>query len=469
MMYFKEYAENFGEQQPDCPEIHLPSCLTKIAVFKDYKLQCDVSQQPSISLSSFYEMWRKEFSHVKLRKHQKLSKCTECTLFKEALLTKLTKEQKEELLMKRKAHFALQLLARQKYYKHRAKARSSPQHYLSLIIDNMDQAKTTLPRFSLNSKTDSAYAGVHHHVTGALCHGFGLDFGFTWTDRFHPDSNVTLNCLLKVLHHVKEINDNALPPVLYLQADNCGKDNKNHFVLMFLAALVKAEVFKKIKLSFLMVGHTHEDVDQLFSRVSTKLCQENAPTLPELHARIREASTPSPIVSHLNSIFNFKEKLINLNRCDGIKAPHIFKFVKDGPIVKMSIKDWPLEYEQYRTVNLENIPTLQEICTSLNPVRKNPKIDSVTAAMVRDLPKWKQAGRLTRDQHTWWQEYLEVLNADDPALPSVPLPTSLPKFQIPAVERPSRALDPNILEAINRHIVQLQTSSEIQVVRPRRR
>lgn len=68
MMYFKEYAENFGEQQPDCPEIHLPSCLTKIAVFKDYKLQCDVSQQPSISLSSFYEMWRKEFSHVKLRK-----------------------------------------------------------------------------------------------------------------------------------------------------------------------------------------------------------------------------------------------------------------------------------------------------------------------------------------------------------------------------------------------------------------
>ncbi|CAG2221011.1 unnamed protein product [Mytilus edulis] len=201
-----------------------------------------------------------------------------------------------------------------------------------------------------------------------------------------------------------------------------------------------------------MVGHTHEDVDQLFSRVSTKLCQENAPTLPELHARIREASTPSPIVSHLNSIFNFKEKLINLNRCDGIKAPHIFKFVKDGPIVKMSIKDWPLEYEQYRTVNLENIPTLQSLQQWLG-----------------DLPKWKQAGRLTRDQHTWWQEYLEVLNADDPALPSVPLPTSLPKFQIPAVERPSRALDPNILEAINRHIVQLQTSSEIQVVRPRRR
>lgn len=44
-----------------------------------------------------------------------------------------------------------------------------------------------------------------------------------------------------------------------------------------------------------MVGNTHDDVDQLFNRVSTKLCQENAPTLQELHSRIREASTPSPV------------------------------------------------------------------------------------------------------------------------------------------------------------------------------
>lgn len=37
-----------------------------------------------------------------------------------------------------------------------------------------------------------------------------------------------------------------MPPVLYIQADNSPKDNKNRFVLMFLAMLVKAEIFKKV-------------------------------------------------------------------------------------------------------------------------------------------------------------------------------------------------------------------------------
>ncbi|WAR06068.1 hypothetical protein MAR_021437, partial [Mya arenaria] len=41
--------------------------------------------------------------------------------------------------------------------------------------------------------------------------------------------------------------------------------NKNRYMLGFLAMLVHLGVFRKIKLSFLMVGHTHEDIDQLFS------------------------------------------------------------------------------------------------------------------------------------------------------------------------------------------------------------
>ena len=38
------------------------------------------------------------------------------------------------------------------------------------------------------------------------------------------------------------------------------------FVLGFMSLLVELKVFKKVKISFLMVGHTHEDVDQVFSR-----------------------------------------------------------------------------------------------------------------------------------------------------------------------------------------------------------
>ena len=49
-----------------------------------------------------------------------------------------------------------------------------------------------------------------------------------------------------------------LPPVLYLQLDNTARENKNKFIMTFLALLVERGVFEKIKVNFLLVGHTHE-------------------------------------------------------------------------------------------------------------------------------------------------------------------------------------------------------------------
>ena len=73
----------------------------------------------------------------------------------------------------------------------------------------------------------------------------------------------------------------SLPDKLYIQMDNCGRENKNQFVFALLALLVEKgifhEVFEHIKyfqswvicyyyLSWM--GHTHEDIDALFGHVS---------------------------------------------------------------------------------------------------------------------------------------------------------------------------------------------------------
>jgi hypothetical protein len=55
--------------------------------------------------------------------------------------------------------------------------------------------------------------------------------------------------------------------VLYLQLDNA-PDNKSKRFLAFVAYLIQKKVFKKVKLSYLIVCHTHEDVDSLFSAIS---------------------------------------------------------------------------------------------------------------------------------------------------------------------------------------------------------
>ena len=62
-----------------------------------------------------------------------------------------------------------------------------------------------------------------------------------------------------------------LPPVLYLQLDNTSKQCKSKYVLGYLACLVQWGIFERVVLSFLPVGHTHEDIDQMFSRLAVRL------------------------------------------------------------------------------------------------------------------------------------------------------------------------------------------------------
>ena len=51
------------------------------------------------------------------------------------------------------------------------------------------------------------------------------------------------------------------PPHLLLQLDNAANDNMNCYVFMFLSLLTAIGVFITIEVGFLLVGHTHEDID----------------------------------------------------------------------------------------------------------------------------------------------------------------------------------------------------------------
>ena len=81
---------------------------------------------------------------------------------------------------------------------------------------------------------------------------------------------IVTNLAVECLHHTLlklEKRNKTLPRVLYLQLDN-GPDQKSRQFLSFIAYLVHMKVFDKIKVSYLVVGHTHEDIDQYFSCIS---------------------------------------------------------------------------------------------------------------------------------------------------------------------------------------------------------
>ncbi|XP_071168335.1 uncharacterized protein [Mytilus edulis] len=175
-----------------------------------------------------------------------------------------TKDQnaRMELNRTREQHLIKQSLERRKYYKHVHKARQHPDKYMSMIIDGMDQSKTEIPHFLYMSSLTSGMWKLKTHLVGALVHGVGLYGFFDWYQYAHS-SNLTIHVILNILLMTKD----SLPDVLYLQMDNCARENKNRFVFGFLSLLVELKVLKKIKVSFLMVGHTHEDIDQFFSRI----------------------------------------------------------------------------------------------------------------------------------------------------------------------------------------------------------
>ncbi len=53
--------------------------------------------------------------------------------------------------------------------------------------------------------------------------------------------------------------------------DNYVQDNKNSYLLAFLSLLTVREMFQEVKLGFLVVGHTHEDIDECLGYLSKKL------------------------------------------------------------------------------------------------------------------------------------------------------------------------------------------------------
>jgi hypothetical protein len=65
---------------------------------------------------------------------------------------------------------------------------------------------------------------------------------------------------LKALEQV--VGAKPLPKKLLLQMDNCLKDNKNRHLLVFLSLSIVNEVFEKVQLEFLVIGHTLIEISQ---------------------------------------------------------------------------------------------------------------------------------------------------------------------------------------------------------------
>ena len=93
--------------------------------------------------------------------------------------------------------------------------------------------------------------------------------------------------------------------------DNTAKDNRNNIVFGFLAALVDRGFVAEVQLSFLPVGHTHEDIDAFFSRIARQVKKKPCLTLGDLEACII-ASTKKHLEREVNVNVQWIEGVVDV-------------------------------------------------------------------------------------------------------------------------------------------------------------
>ena len=187
--------------------------------------------------------------------------------------------------------------------KHRKKCLEKKEKYLGLVIDGMDQKKTMLPHFMRPPKNLKEENFIQLHVVGALIfNGVMSSRIFINFPNIHNDPNLTIT----IIQNIIETWQGELPPVLYLQLDNTSRENKNQVLLAYLNMLVQRKIFKKVKLGFLLVGHTHDQIDQMFSRFSIKLAKKSAFDLPQICVLLEDAYVPKPSIRIVEETYDFR-------------------------------------------------------------------------------------------------------------------------------------------------------------------
>ena len=274
-----------------------------------------VPEKSQAGYKYFCDVWRtdKRLRKIRIRRHIRFARCNTCVQFRELRahtrdLTTLKTLNRDEY-----EHYVFVRQEREGYYLRRRLAIRYPKHFLSLIIDGADQGAYALPYFHESCKESIAVYKAHVHMYGILSHGRTPQV-VTVLPTVKQGSNATIDCLFRALVRTKRM-EGSLPPVIFLQLDNTTKQCKNSHLLAFAAYLVHFGVVREVVLSFLPVGHTHEDIDQLFACFSKWLKAHSAASRPKLEAAMMQAYTSTGgksvrvDVTHLDRLANLSHWL----------------------------------------------------------------------------------------------------------------------------------------------------------------
>ena len=344
MAFLTELADAMADEYPNSSERHLPHG-TKDIVYSFYcERACKIGQNPCTK-PYFYKIWRSFRAHIKCRRKHNFSCCDTCIMYKERLVrlsnaVSFTSIERSRVMKRFKAHLDFIRNERAIYARHTLQPLHSEAKALSVIIDGADQSKFGLPQFPTKGKREYGMS-MKQKITGVLFHNaIGAEEFlclFTSPPNLRGGANQTIDALCRGLFSLKEqtlnLGHSFRFEAIYIQLDNTAKDNKNRYMFAFCEYLVFLGVFKTVTVSFLPVGHTHEDIDRKFSLVTKELKERAICSVKDLHQCLLDSQKSTrKHVARITSLHNVSGALENqrcLNHVEGMKLYHKFVFKQD--------------------------------------------------------------------------------------------------------------------------------------------
>ena len=249
------------------------------------------------SWPTFLRRWHCKWKHIlRFRKISQHADCNICFKLREKVHSRVPLAAKLAFAREWRAHLRWQYYDRCIYWSHRYASKNHT-GVLTIIIDSMDKCKTAMPkyRFSQRSKEIDKFVRPRVILTAALAHGY---CGCVWLadEGLTHGASAAIEVLAQTIEKVWQKCQNEgkpFPTHLIVQSDNTTSQAKNNDFNLWMASLVARYHFKTTDVHYLTVGHTHEDIDQLFGLILELVLRKNVWETPEELVMLIEKSLKS--------------------------------------------------------------------------------------------------------------------------------------------------------------------------------
>ena len=336
--WLDEYIRSAGCANPAKDEIHLPVYLNKARLHEEFCSHWkdkQLSKESAPSLNTFRNFLSTEYAHVKFLKQTRLGRCTFCLSIPDLKKECSNDVDQASLAEAITQHSNLHRIQREFYAARIATAKEHPSRYLHLTFDSPESYHVPQKRPN-NSKTamkipsEVRATGCINHTTGARYFNFTLP-------QYPKDANAIISAVyLNIVEYIRDHKEH--PAVLWLQLDNCWRENKNRWMPAFMSWLIHMKFFNEVMVSFLLQGHTHIDIDQMFSTLAIYLDKNSCWSFGHLLDVIPNAyrsDTTRPVGRYIHKVFNWSGFFAPyLKEMSGHSSPHVFLFrrLPDGNV-----------------------------------------------------------------------------------------------------------------------------------------